>query len=59
MIDFIIATLVIIVVGSMLLAGILVVVIEVRHKKKRDYGEDLDYGDDIYGPSLMDVGREE
>ena len=25
----------------------------------RDYGEDIEYGDDIYGPSLMDVEDEE
>lgn len=58
MTDFIIATLVIVVGGSILLIGIYLAVQLAaweRYFSGRDYGEKLDYGDDIYGESLMDV----
>ena len=61
MTDFIIATLVIIIGGIALFVAVAFWIDPQWYKlmSKRDYGEKLDYGDDIYGPSLMDVEDEE
>ena len=47
-------TTILIILGGFALLVLLFLFVSWRFRH-RDYGEDLDYGDDIYGPSLMDV----
>ena len=49
-------TTILIILGGFALLVLLFLFVSWRH---RDYGESLDYGDDIYGPSLMDVEDKE